>query len=450
MNARNFDVVILGGGNAGMGVTIPTREAGLSVAMIESWDLGGTCPNRGCTPKKVLVAAAHALQEIGLAAVHHISVDKPRLDWPALIEREKAMIRDIPERLGKLMANRGAQVIKGNGRFSEPNRIQIGDETIEARHIVIATGSKTRPLSVPGSELMVTSDDVLSDQQRRSDIVFVGGGIIAFEFAHVYARAGVKVTILEIAPRLLANFESDAVDQIRAESERLGIVVLTNVTIKRIDRFKNRFRVDYQEGKSDASIETEWVVNGAGRMANIDQLDLKAGSVAHDGGRIALDEYLRSTSNHAVYVCGDAVWSSPQLSPIATYEGQIVGRNIVDGPRHKPEYSGIPSCLYTVPALASVGLTEESAKQKGLKVRVKISDISGWLSAKTYAEHLAWAKVVIDVASDQIVGAHLVGHAGEEIIHLFAFAMKHGITASQMRDTVYSFPTFSSDVKNML
>jgi glutathione reductase (NADPH) len=251
---------------------------------------------------------------------------------------EKAMIRDISVRLDKLMASRGVQVIRGVGRFSESNRIQIGDETIEARHIVIATGSKTRPLPVPGSELMVTSDDVLSDQQRRSDIVFVGGGIIALEFAHVYARAGAKVTILEVASRLLANFDSDAADRIRAESERLGIVVLTNVTIRRIEQFKNRFRVDYQEGKSDASIETEWVVNGAGRIANIDQLDLAAGSVAHDEGRIALDEYLRSTSNHAVYVCGDAVWSSSQLSPIATYEGQIVGRNIVEGPRHTPEY----------------------------------------------------------------------------------------------------------------
>ena len=139
-------MVILGGGNAGIGVTGPVRRAGMSVAMIESHDLGGTCPNRGCTPKKVLVAAGHALHEIERASVHHIAVGKPRLDWPALIDREKDLIKDIPANLARSMARRDVEVIRGQGAFAGPNAIRVGERQLEARHIVIATGSKPRPL----------------------------------------------------------------------------------------------------------------------------------------------------------------------------------------------------------------------------------------------------------------------------------------------------------------
>src|SRR5260370_22934672 len=163
-----------------------------------------------------------------------------------------------------------------------------------------------------------------------------------------------------------------------------------------------------------------------------------------------VDEFLRSTANPAVHVCGDALWSSPQLSPIATYEGQIVGHNIVEGPSRQPDYASIPSCIFTVPALAMVGLSEAQARDKGLKVRVQTTDMRGWLAAKTYAESAAWAKVVVDEAGDHILGAIMFGHAGEELIHLFALASRHGITARQLKDTATAFPTFATPLQNPL
>src|SRR5882757_2790417 len=146
MSIEQFDVVIIGGGNAGIGVTSPVRRAGMSVAMIESHDLGGTCPNRGCTPKKVLVAAGHALHEIERASVHHITVGKPKLDWAALIDREKDMIKDIPTNLARSMERRQVEVIRGHAAFAGPNTVRVGDRMLEAKHIVIATGSRPRPL----------------------------------------------------------------------------------------------------------------------------------------------------------------------------------------------------------------------------------------------------------------------------------------------------------------
>jgi glutathione reductase (NADPH) len=450
MPTEKYDVVILGGGNAAMGVTVPTRAAGLSVAMVEGRDLGGTCPNRGCTPKKVLIAAGHAMHEIERASAHCICVGEPRLDWAALIDREKQIINHIPASLGRLMADRGVKVIRGEAKFVGPNEIRVGDRNIEARHIVVATGSKERSLPIAGAEHLITSDDVLSEREQPREVVFIGGGVIALELGHVYARARTKVTILELLPRLLPGIDDDAVAQIRAESERIGIVAKTGVKVGRIEARNGCLRIIFEQDGREHAIEADRVVNGAGRVANIDRLNLEAGRVRHCGGRIEVDDYLRSASNPAVHVCGDVLWSSPQLSPIATYEGRIVGRNIVEGPVAKPDYASIPSCVYTVPALASVGLTETRAKELGRKFKVHTNDMSDWLSARTYNEPRAWAKVIIEETTDRILGAHIVDHAGEELIHIFSFAMKFGITASDIRDTVYAFPTFSADIKSML
>ena len=232
--------------------------------------------------------------------------------------------------------------------------------------------------------------------------------------------------------------------------ERIGIDVKTEVKVGRIEARNDRFRVSFQHDGREHTIDADRVVNGAGRVANIDHLDLEAGRVSRSNGRIETDDYLRSSSNPAVHVCGDVLWSSPQLSPIATYEGRIVGRNIVEGPVAKPDYASIPSCVYTLPALASVGLTEAKAKGLGRKFKVYTNNMGDWLSTRTYNEPRAWAKVIVEEPSDRILGAHIVGHAGEELIHIFAFAMKFGITASDIRETVYAFPTFSADIRSML
>ena len=445
-----YDVVIVGGGNAAFGVTVPTRKAGLKVVMIEDRDLGGTCPNRGCTPKKALVAAAHALHEIGQAHVHCISVGKPTLDWAALIDREKEMIAGIPDSLAETLQERGVELIRDQAKFVGPNTVEVGGREIEAKHIVIATGSKHRPLPIPGAELMITSDEVLSEPELPESVLFVGGGVIALEFGHVYARAGAKVTVLEVLPQLLPALDADAVEQVRKESRRIGIVVHTGVKVKRVERASKRLRTVFEVDDKELSIESDRVVNGAGRIANVDQLDLEAGNIAHEGFRVSVDETMRSTSNPSVHLCGDVLSGPPQLSPIATYEGRLVGANIVEGPKHRPDYANLPSCVYTIPALATVGLSEAKAKDKGLKTRTQVNDMEYWFSTRTFAETVAWSKIIINEASDAIVGAHFVGHAGEELINIFGLAMKHGITASQIRDFIFAYPTFSADIKHML
>ncbi len=446
--ADRYDVIILGGGNAGFGVSAIAQEAGKKLAFVEEWDFGGTCPNRGCTPKKFLVAAAHALHEIELASAHCITVGKPKLDWAGLIQRTKSMVSGVPGGMAGLAEKRG-DVFRGSAKFAGPNAIEVNGQVLEGENIVIATGSTPRPLPISGAEHMITSNEVLSEESQPDEIVFIGGGVIAMEFSHVYARAGTKVTILEVMPRLLPRVEEGAVAAVQTESERIGITVKTSVQVKEITKQDGKLCVAYEHEGVALTISADRVVNGAGRIANVGSLDLTAGNVKHDRIAVEVDEFLRSTTNSSVWVCGDALVTSPQLSPIATYEGRIVGQNIVNGPSVTPDYNVIPSGIYTVPALSTVGLTEEEAKQKGLNVKVAVNDMTGWFSGKTYAESVAYAKVLVDEDSDRIVGAHMVGHQAEDLIHYFAMAMRHGISASKLKDDMFAFPTFSSDLKNM-
>ncbi len=447
---KTYDLLVLGTGNAGMAAAGAVRAAGQSVAMVESWEVGGTCALRGCVPKKVLVAAAQSLHQIALAPEHHISVGQPSLDWGALIARERGFVEGVPEMFAESLEKRGIALLRGRARFLGRNKVQVGDDIVEANKILIATGSKPRPLSIAGAEHLITSDDILESPSLPDRLIFIGGGVIAMEFGHVFARAGTKVTILEALPRLLPRLDADAVARLHRESDRIGIDILTGVEIEEIVKGAGALEVRFTHEGARKTLSAERVANGTGRIPDIEGLDLAAGEVEHEGTRIAVDETLRSVSNPAVYVAGDALWSSAQLSPVATYEGRIIGNNIVQGTSETPDYTSIPSAVYTVPAFASVGLSEAEATERGLKFKAKANDLEDWRSSRTYAETVAYSKVLIEEGSGKILGAHLVGHGGEEAIHLFAFAMKHGITAQGLSDSVYAYPTFSSDIKNML
>lgn len=448
--ADNYDVVILGTGNAGMGAAGVTRAAGKSVAMIESRDVGGTCPIRGCVPKKVLVAAAQVLHQIDLAPQHHISVGEAKLDWPALVARERTFVDGVPDDFRKSLESRQIELIEGRAKFVGENAIAVNGRTLEAENIVIATGSTPRSLPIKGAGLMITSDDILELATLPERLVFVGGGVIALEFGHVFARAGTAVTILEVMDRLLPRMEADAVAQIHQESERIGIKILTGVTVDEIATAGNALRVNFTHDGKQQSVEADRVANGAGRVPDVAELDLDAGNIAHDGLSLSVTEELRSTSNAHVWAAGDAVDGTAQLSPVATYEGRIVGNNILNGGGQTPAYGHVPANVYTVPALATIGMTEEEATASGRSFQVKASDMSGWRSSMTHAETVSYAKVLVEDDTNAILGAHIVGHGAEEIIHLFAMAMKYDLGASALSDMVYAYPTFASDIKFMV
>ncbi len=443
----SFDVVVLGSGNAGFGAAGVAHSAGKSVAVVESWDVGGTCPIRGCVPKKVLVAAAQVLHQIERAAEHHIAVGAPKLDWAKLIEREQGFTEGVPKMFEDSLAGRDIALLRGEARFAGRNVVEVDGRRLQAGKVVIATGSKARRLPIPGFEHAITSDDILVMQALPASLVFIGGGVIALEFSHVFARAGVRVTILEAMDRLLPRLEPDLVAQLTSETGRIGVEVFTGVEVERIEKTGNSLAVHFRHGGAARSVTAEAVANGAGRVAEVERLDLDAGEIDHDGPRIAVDDYLRSVSNGDVYVAGDALATTAQLSALATHEGRIAGHNLVNGDLRKPEYLTVPSCVFTVPALATVGLTVAEANERGHKFEAKVNDMASWRSSMTHAETVAWSKVLVEEGSGRILGAHMIGHGAEEVIHLFAFAMKHGVTAADIGSGIYAYPTFTSDIK---
>ena len=448
--ATEHDVVVLGAGNAGLAAAGAARAAGQQVLVVEGRDVGGVCPLRGCVPKKVLVAAASALDAIASAHTHQISVGAPVLDWPRLIERKRSFVDGVPEELEKSLAHRGIALLRGCARFTGRHEIAVAGERYSAKKIVVATGSTPRLLPIPGAEHLVTSDELLERPSLPESIVFVGAGVIAFEFAHVLARAGARVTLLEVAPRVLPTLDPDATDRLAELTRDLGVRIETSVTIDRIEKRGLGHAIRFHRGDEALTVHGEVVANGAGRIADLAGLDLGAAGITLERGRVELDEYLRSVENPDVFFAGDAVPGRPQLSPLATYEGRVVGHNLTHEELQTVRYGHQPAVVYTVPGLATVGWGEEAAREAGLDFDVRTHDMTDWRSARTHGEKTAWAKVLVERNSGRILGAHLVGHGSEETIHTFALAIEKDMPAAEIAERVYAYPTFHADVKYLV
>ncbi len=448
--STDYDVIVIGAGNAGLAAAGAARAEGQRVLVVESGDVGGTCPLRGCVPKKVLVAAAQSLDAIQRAQAHHIVVDPPRLDWGALIEREQGFVAGVPEEFEQSLARRGIELLRGRARFNGPNTVCVAGREFRGRHIVVATGSTPRRLPIPGAEHLITSDELLVRTTLPASVAFVGAGVIAFEFAHVFARAGVDVTLLEVAPRVLPSIDADAAEELARTTRDLGVEIATGVRIHEIEKRGDGYAVHVETDDGARIVAGDAVVNGAGRVADLSGLGLENAGITLERGQVKIEATLRSTENPAVFFAGDAVPGRPQLSPVATYEGRVVGHNLTHGDERVVEYGHQPAAIYTVPALATVGLTEAQAQERGLAFSVKQSDMREWRSARTYAETTAWAKVLVEEDTGHILGAHLAGHGAEETIHSFALAIEKGMTAEEIASRVYAYPTFHSDLKYLV
>lgn len=442
-----YDVIVLGAGNAGLAAAAAARAAGRRVLVVEARDVGGVCPLRGCVPKKVLVAAAQTLDAIARASAHAIEIGPPRLDWGKLVARERTFTDGVSRELEASLEKRGIEIARAVARFDGPHQVEVGSRRLSAGKIVVATGSTPRPLPIPGAEHLVTSDHLLEMPSLPERIVFVGAGVIAFEFAHVLSRAGSEVTLLEVAPRVLPALDADVSAEVTAATRELGVKIETGVILDRVDDQGDEVRVEYRVGGRRATARANLAANGAGRIADLAALGLAAAGITLEGGVVRIDPYLRSVENPDVYFAGDAIPGRPQLSPVATYEGRIVGHNLTHDELRSPIYDHVPAALYTVPAAATVGLTEEEAVRRRFDVEVRTNDMRSWRSARAHAESTAWSKVLVDRSTGRILGAHLVGHGAEETIHSFALAIEKGMTADEIASRVYAYPTFHSDLK---
>lgn len=448
---QHFDLAVIGSGPSASRIAKRCADK-LSVALIEERDVGGACALRGCNPKKVLVHSAELLDFMRRADGKLVSNSGKPFTWGQLINFKKSFTDPIPKNSKQSFEDAGVTVFHGAGKFVDESTVLAGDTQLSADHFAICTGARPVPLEIPGKNFIRTSDEFMEQVELPEHIVFIGGGYISFEFAHVARRFGKRVTIVERGSRPLGNFEAFVVDKLVAHSRNLGIQVLTEsevVAVSRVD--ESNYKVTVLSNGQHDELEAGLVVHGAGRVPNVDELNLKAANVDFSKHGVVVNDQMQSPTNPKVYAAGDVVDSNQSmLTPVANQQGYVVAKNILEGSDKQPKYGAVPKVVFTVPAVASIGYTETKASEAGLDFEVLQEDRTDDNSIRKVCGEVAAHKLLVEKKTGRLLGAHLIGPASEELINVFAVAMHAKVSASDLKSILFAFPTFSSDIRSMV
>ncbi len=446
---RQFDVIVIGSGMAGMTIANKCAKKALKTAVTDFRPYGGTCALRGCDPKKILVGAAEIIDRADKMKGHGLKGNL-QINWEELMAFKNEFVSKMPPGVEKGYLQSGVAMYHGAAQFESSNTIRIDDEILEAKKIVIATGARPVTLDIPGSDIPIDSTGFLDLEVLPKHIIFIGGGYIAMEFAHLAARAGSKVTIFHRGKFPLENFEQEIVAYLVKATRELGIDLQLEAEVTGIEKQGDGYLVTVNTPNGSESRLTDLVINAAGRIPELDGLNLEAAGISYGPKGIEVNQFLQSVSNPDVYAAGDSAASQGlNLTPVAVMEGHVVAANIIKGNSKIPDYTEMPSAVFTLPTLASVGLTEVQAKRKGFNYKVKSGSGTNWYNAKRINEN-TYAYKVLSGEDGRVLGAHIIGPHAEESINLFAMAIKAGMTSGEIRNLVYSYPSMGSDVGSMV
>jgi glutathione reductase (NADPH) len=327
----NIDVIFLGTGSAAQNVAYTCRASGWSVAVVDSRPFGGTCALRGCDPKKVLVGVAELVDWSRRMQGKGVCAPGLSLNWPDLIRFKRTFTDPVPEGTEHSFAEAGITMRHGRAHFIDRTAVQVGDDILLGRHVVIATGARHARLRIAGEELLTTSTQFLELEELPPRVAFVGGGYIAFEFAHIAARAGARVQVLHRGARPLTRFDPDLVSQLMQATRELGVEIHLNMAVTAIEQQGDHLLIHAGTGAQEHTVEADLVVHAAGRVPELDDLELEAAGVSREKEGVLVNEYLQSVTNEA----GDAVASGGfPLTPVAGMQGGIVARNLLEDNRH--------------------------------------------------------------------------------------------------------------------
>jgi len=436
----DYDVVIIGSGAAGQTVAADCAKAGKRVAVVDRLPFGGTCSLRGCQPKKILLAAAEAMARTRDLDGEGVSGDCG-IDWPALMVRKRDYIEATPEKMVSWMRGMGIATLHDTARFTAPDTLVIGTEMVTAPAIVVACGARPVDLGIEGQDAVSTSTDFLSLEHMPGEIAFIGGGYISFEFARLAQLAGAKVTILHRSKQVLKGFDPLLADTLAERYRSLGIDVVTDAPVERVERLTTG-RLSVVTSKGTYEVDTAF--HGAGRAADLEDLDLATGGVAYTRRGVTVDSTLRSVSNPGVWSAGDACGVGAPLTPVAGAQGEVVAAGILGKPAEFDD-STTPSVAFSDPPIARVGI-DAAAADCDPSLEVRTVDTSTWFTQWRVGNTAAGARLVLDRDTGAIKGAHILGIEAEEVINVFALAIRFGITIADLRSMTWTYPTVSYDI----
>jgi len=449
--AHDYDLIVIGAGMAGLASAEKAATSGWRVAIVDELPYGGTCALRGCDPKKILRRGAEIVDAARLLDGRGIDANGLSISWADLMQHKRGFTDHVPERVEQNLSTAGIDTFHGSASFTSPNTLEVAGTALHARHFLIASGARPRPLEFPGAEHLIDSTEFLNLEELPRRILFLGGGFISFEFAHIAARAGAETTIIDRGGRPLKGFDRDLVELLIARSREAGIVLHRQTTVRAVMKNGAAFSVELDAAGEARTIEVDLVVHGAGRVPHLDTLNLDVGDIACGNRGVTVTEHLQSTTNAAVHAAGDAADTRGMpLTPVAVFEAKVATSNMLKNSATVPDYDGVPTVVFTVPELARVGQLEEDARASGLDLDVRYTDTSGWYSNYRIGETTAAVKVLIDRASDTIIGAHMFGPEYAELINFCGLAMKLGLTTRQLKSMTAAYPTVTSDLGSML
>jgi dihydrolipoamide dehydrogenase len=448
----SVDVAVIGAGPGGYVAALRAEQLGLKAAVIEKEFVGGTCLNVGCIPSKAMLDATHLLSSIRSASAFGINVGDVDVDFDRLQAHKSKVVNILTRGVASLMRKNGIELVEGTGRFVEPGVLQVdlsegGTQTVRAENVIIATGSV--PMALPGIEFdgerVITSREALDLEEIPSRLIVVGAGYIGLELGSVYARLGSRVVVLEMMDKALPEMDAELGQTAADLLGRQGLDIRLGSRVTGVDLEEDEAVVRYEREGEERTLSADRVLVAVGRRPFLDGLDLDTVEL-EPGPRGFLDvDAGMSTGVRNIYAIGDVV-STPMLAHVAMDEGVVAAERIA-GQESVMEYEAIPAVVFTHPEIASVGLKEEEALDRGMNIRVGKFPFRGNGRARTLNDVEGWVKILADAKTDQLLGAHCIGPDAGHLIHEVVVAMGYRGYAEDIALTVHAHPTLAETFK---
>jgi glutathione reductase (NADPH) len=442
MTSFDYDLFVIGAGSGGVRASRIASGHGASVAIAEEYRVGGTCVIRGCVPKKLLVYGAHFAEDLVDAKRFGWQIAAKTFDWATLRDNVLGEVDRLNGLYQTTLDSHKITTIIGRATFVNPHTVEVDGKHITAKHILVATGARPFVPDIPGAELGITSNEVFHLPKLPKRVVIAGGGYIANEFAGIFHELGVEVTLVNRSETILRDWEPALADRLLTISTAKGIDFKLNCKLERLEKAAHGITVHFADGKT---IETDIFLWAVGRRPNSEGLGLEAaGVVLGDNGAIKVD--LDSQTNVSnIHAVGD-VTDRIQLTPIAIREGHAVADRLFGTRRWRVDYTAVPSAVFSNPPLGSVGMTEAQARNSFGQIKIFTSDFRPMRNVLAGRSERSLYKLVVDVATDKVVGAHMIGPDAPEILQAVAICIKAGLTKEQFDDTVALHPTMSEEL----
>ena len=434
-----FDVVVIGGGPGGYVAALRAAQLGARTAIVEKDRMGGTCLVRGCIPTKALLQSSELYTLAKDGASFGVVADKIGFDWSKAQTRKSAVVDQLVKGVEGLLKAGGVSSYKSSARLTGKGGVAVSGDQLQAKNIIIATGSAVARIPLPGAELTIDSDQILELKEAPRRLAVIGGGVVGMEFAAMFAALGSKVTVLEMLPQVLSMVDADLVTVYAKHLAKLGGEIHTNSKVSEVVKRNGGVQVHFSTGGEGGSVDADQVLLAVGRVPYTQGLEAEKAGVKLERGRVVVDDHLRTTAD-GVWAIGDVI-GGIMLAHVASYEGVCAVENIAGHADRVPDYHAAPNCIYTDPEIAHVGLGENEAKEKGIAVKIGRFPFAAAGRALTLGQTEGFVKVVADAGSGKLLGAHIIGPRATDLIAEATLAIQNALTLEQIDLTIHAHPT---------